>query len=74
VTCGGCEGKGAHQKYCVKHPNYHPWRRLADQAENIGDTIGSNDPGVANRAYFLAGEIRRLMDERPWRGLRRGTP
>jgi hypothetical protein len=67
VECGGCRGLGAHQRYCPRHPNYHPWRRLADQAENIGDTIGANDTAVANMAYGLAGRIRRLIEEHPWR-------
>ncbi|AVO21676.1 hypothetical protein I5I01_gp71 [Mycobacterium phage MooMoo] len=31
------------------------WRRLADQAEALADSIGSNDPDLANKAYRLAG-------------------
>lgn len=64
--CGGCRGLGAHQKYCPRHPNYHPWRRLADQAEHIGDTIGSNDPAIANAAYSLSGRIRAAMEQHPY--------
>lgn len=65
--CGGCRGIGAHRRYCPRNPDYHPWRRLADMAESIGDTIGSNEPGIANRAYFLAGAIREAMPDHPYR-------
>lgn len=67
TDCGGCQGLGSHQRYCPRNPDYHPWRRLADQAEGIGDTIGSNDTGTANQAYALAGRIRELIKEHPWR-------
>jgi hypothetical protein len=63
--CGGCRGVGAHRKHCPRHPNYHPWRRLADQAESIGDSIG--EPGLANRAWDLAGRIKAGMNDHPWR-------
>jgi hypothetical protein len=65
-TCGGCQGLGNHRQLCPRHPDYHPWKRLAVMANDIGDTIGGNDPGVANQAYALVGEIRRLMIEHPW--------
>lgn len=65
--CGGCRGMGSHRRYCPRNPNYHPWRRLADRAVDIGDQIGGNDPGVANQAYALAARIRALMEEHPWR-------
>ena len=62
--CGGCQGLGNHRRLCPHHPDYHPWRRLAQMAEDIGDTIGSNDPGLANRAYDLAGRINALVRDR----------
>jgi hypothetical protein len=65
--CGGCQGLGAHRRYCPQHPDYHPWRVLADRAEDIGDRIGGSDPGLANQAYFLAGAIRRAMPDHPYR-------
>jgi len=68
TVCGGCRGLGAHQRHCPHHPNYHPWRQLAERAEDIGDRIGANDPAVANQAYALSGAIRRIIDEHPWRG------
>jgi hypothetical protein len=64
--CGGCRGAGAHRRYCPRHPDYHPWRRLADRAEDIGDGIGGTDPGLANAAYRLASQIRASMVEHPW--------
>jgi hypothetical protein len=57
---------------CPRHPDYHPYKRLALMAEDIGDSIGGSDPGVANQAYALSGEIKRLIAERPWR--RPGSP
>lgn len=63
IPCGGCQGLGAHQRLCTSHPDYHPWKRLAQMAEDIGDTIGGNDTGIANQAYSLAGQIRALIAE-----------
>lgn len=68
IGCGGCEGKGNHKRLCPRHPDYHPWLRLALMAEEIGDTIGSNDTGIANQAYSLVGQIKEAMKEQPWRG------
>lgn len=66
--CGGCRGLGSHGRYCPRHPDYHPWRILAARAEDIGDQIGGNDPGLANRAYALSGAIRDAIPDHPWRG------
>lgn len=64
--CGGCRGIGNHRRHCPHHPNYHPWRVLADRAEDIGDTIGSNEPGIANRAYQLGALIREAIPAHPY--------
>lgn len=56
-NCGGCRGMGNHRTLCPRHPDYHPWKRLEYSATNIGDSIGGNDPGLANVAYSLAAEI-----------------
>jgi hypothetical protein len=61
--CGGCRGLGAHGRYCPRNPSFHPWRQLADMAEDIGDRLGGTDRGLANRAYSLAGAIRAAMNE-----------
>lgn len=65
--CGGCQGAGSHRRHCPRRPDYHPWRILAERAESIGDSLGGNDPGLANRAYFLAGAIREAIPDHPWR-------
>lgn len=67
TDCGGCRGEGAHRKLCPRHPDYHPWLRLVMMAEDIGDTIGSNDTGIANTAYALSARIKAAMVEHPWR-------
>lgn len=67
--CGGCLNLGSHQRHCPRHPDYHPWKQLADWADSIGDTIGSNDVGIANRAYSLGGAIRQAIPNHPYRRL-----
>jgi hypothetical protein len=64
--CGGCNGQGSHRRYCPRHPDYHPWKVLAAMAEDIGDRIGGNDPGLANRAYQLSGLIKDRMPDHPY--------
>lgn len=50
--CGGCKGQGAHSRRCRTQPGWL-WIRLADQAEELGDLIGSNDHAAANMAYGI---------------------
>lgn len=59
--CGGCEGKGAHRRWCPVEVGERAayFGQLSEQAENLGDRIGPNDMGAANRAWALAGELRR---------------
>lgn len=75
-VCGGCRGLGSHRRLCPRNPDYHPWKRLAQMANDIGDSIGSNDPGLANRAYQLGALITAGMADHPYRPvrLREGTP
>jgi len=68
--CGGCQGLGSHRRLCPRHPDWHPWLRLAVMAEDIGDSIGGTDPGLANRAYALSGLIRERMADHPFRPVR----
>ena len=68
--CGGCIGIGNHRKFCPNHPDYHPWKRLAQMANDIGDTIGGNDPGLANAAYQLEARIVAAIPEHPYRRFR----
>lgn len=58
IRCGGCLGKGSHQRHCPKNPTYSRARELADRAEDIGDSIGGNDPVAANHCYAAAGLLR----------------
>ena len=54
--CGGCKGLGAHSPRCHTQPGFF-WRRLRDQADSLGDQIGSNAPDLANTAYALAAHL-----------------
>lgn len=57
ADCGGCQGLGAHSRRCPTQPGWH-WCKLADEAEHLGDMIGSNDPGLANMAYTIEAGMR----------------
>lgn len=61
---------GSHRRHCPHHPDYHPWRILAEMAEDIGDTIGANDTGIANTAYSLSARIKEAISEHPWQPFR----
>lgn len=55
--CGGCQGQGAHSRRCRTQPGWF-WHRLEDQAESLGDLIGSNDREAANLAYTIAARMK----------------
>ncbi|OHT98296.1 hypothetical protein BKG71_19460 [Mycobacteroides chelonae] len=55
--CGGCKGLGSHSSRCLTQPGAM-FRRLADDAESLGDHIGSNDTEAANLAYTIAARMR----------------
>ena len=59
MTCGGCQGLGAHTRWCREVVGYLPsvLGPLSEHIENAGDLIGSNDTGLANRLYRVAGEL-----------------
>lgn len=59
-SCGGCEGQGAHSPRCHTQPGWL-YRRLADQAEKLGDAIGPNDYDAANTAWALAARLRKQI-------------
>lgn len=67
TDCGGCRGLGAHSPRCFTQPGFL-WLRWKDQAEALGDGIGSNDPALANQAYALAADL-----ERHWQRTRAVT-
>ncbi|QBI97377.1 hypothetical protein SEA_FANCYPANTS_39 [Mycobacterium phage Fancypants] len=53
---------GAHSSRCSSQPG-SMWRRLADQAEALGDVIGANDAEAANTVYRLAGRFMKRWEE-----------
>lgn len=58
IDCGGCKGLGSHARRCPQRPGYNRWDIVADEAERLGDHIGSNEPGAANCCYAAAGLLR----------------
>lgn len=58
--CGGCEGLGAHRRWCPVDVGETAayFGQLSEEAEALGDRIGPNDMGAANRAWQLAGMLR----------------
>lgn len=60
TPCGGCQGKGAHRRWCVNHVGrfasiYGP---MAEQLEQMGDTVGPNNMGLSNRLWRLSADMR----------------
>lgn len=56
--CGGCLGLGSHASTCRHRPGYRYRDVLAQQAEDVGDSIGGNDPEAANACYRAAALLR----------------
>lgn len=63
--CGGCRGEGAHWRWCEKVVGRAAWLlgQLSQQCEDLGDRIGSNDPGAANHCYTASGLLRTRATE-----------
>lgn len=55
--CGGCEGKGAHWRWCAKVVGERSWFLgcLGDEADHLADAVGSNNTSAANHLYSAAG-------------------
>lgn len=64
--CGGCEGEGAHWRWCPavvgRHANV--LGVLSDEAEALGDRVGANQTGAANHLWVAAGLLREAAEER----------
>jgi hypothetical protein len=62
--CGGCEGLGAHWRWCPKIVGHSAsWiGEYAQQAENLADGVGANDPDAANMLYAAAARLRALAE------------
>jgi hypothetical protein len=59
-TCGGCLGKGSHRRWCpvlvgTEASRLGTW---AEQAEGMGDQVGSNCPAAANHLYRASALLR----------------
>ena len=60
-SCGGCDSRGAHAKWCRQRPGFNYLRDvLAEDANTLGDRIGANDPYASNMAYEIAARLRRM--------------
>lgn len=64
--CGGCEGKGAHWRWCPRIVGQAAsWiGQYAQQAEDLADSVGANEPDAANMLYGAAGRLRALAEQR----------
>lgn len=71
-NCGGCEGKGAHRRWCpeVVGRSASLMGRYAQQANNLGDSVGPNEMGAANLLWQASELLRRHALElaAEWRG------
>lgn len=72
LDCGGCRNQGAHRRWCRTQVGYLPsiLGPLSEQIEGAGDTIGSNDTGLANQLYAASAGLRayanaRVQGEKP---------
>lgn len=73
--CGGCEGKGAHRRWCPASVGHSAsvFGQAAEEAEALGDRVGSNEMGAANLLYSASGRLRTLALARrdEWRAMSR---
>lgn len=60
TECGGCAGLGAHVRWCPEKvgPRASALGRRSEQAEALGDAVGSLAPSEANGLYRISGELR----------------
>lgn len=64
-TCGGCEGEGAHWRWCpaIVGPSASITGQWAQQAENLADGVGANSFEAANLLYAAASRLRALAEQ-----------
>jgi hypothetical protein len=64
--CGGCEGQGAHVRWCpeVVGPAASIMGSYAERAESLGDSVGPNDMGAANHLWAAAALLRKGAQDR----------
>ena len=60
MNCGGCLGEGRHARWCLRVVGAYAARigRGSEYLEGLGDTIGSNNPELANLCYGAAGRLK----------------
>ena len=60
MTCGGCNGLGAHIRWCAWQVGAKAARlgKWSEQSENMADQIGANCPEAANALYRSAAILR----------------
>lgn len=60
-TCGGCEGKGSHRRWCEASVGRGAslLGRYSEQAESLADSVGANNTGAASYLYAAAGLLRK---------------
>lgn len=59
ATCGGCQGIGSHRRWCPAKVGAMAsvYGTMSQRLESMGDTVGSNDMGLANELYLLSGKL-----------------
>lgn len=64
-NCGGCQGLGAHRRWCpaVVGLPASIWGRMGEQLEDLGDRIGSNEFAASNHCYAAAGLMKAKAKE-----------
>lgn len=76
--CGGCEGQGAHRRWCpnVVGPTASRLGSWSMRVDDIADEVGSNDTGTTNLLYAAAGRLRRKAEwaKAYWQGQHTPTP
>lgn len=65
VACGGCQGLGAHVRWCPEVVGVRASRLgvLADRVEALADEIGATSPQAANDLYRVAAHL--LAEAKP---------
>lgn len=63
--CGGCRGMGAHRRWCVRVVGLSASirGRQAEMAENLADSVGSNNPAASNHLYAASGLLRAQAEQ-----------
>lgn len=60
TDCGGCQGEGAHWRWCPEVVGAQASRlsQWGQRAEDLADEVGSNDMGAANQLYHAGAMLK----------------